>query len=74
MKKQILTLKRLVEIYNGGEKAALELANSILSEIPELTQRPEPIDIHAYEMLSWNNNFEASLDIPEDGRMLSSLK
>lgn len=64
-KKQILTLKRLAEISNGGEKAALEFANSILSEIPELTQRPETTDIHAYEMCSWNNHFEASLNIPE---------
>lgn len=64
-KKQILTLKRLAEISNGGEKASLELANGILSEMPELTQQPEPIDIHAYKMLSCNNHFEASLDISE---------
>ena len=64
-KKQILTLKRLAEISNGGEKAAFGFANSILSEMPELTQQPSPIDIYAYEMCSWNNHFEASLNIPD---------
>ena len=64
-KKQILTLQGLAEISKGGEKAALKLANSILSEMPELIQRPSPIDIYAYEMCSWNNHFEASLNIPD---------
>lgn len=72
-KKEILTIKRLAEISNGGEKAALEFANNILSEIPELTKRPEPIDIYAYRMLSWNNHFEASLDIPEVSEKIRKL-
>lgn len=72
-KKQILTLKRLAEISNGGEKASLELANSILSEMPELTQQPEPIDIHAYKMLSCNNHFKASLGIPEESEKIRKL-
>ena len=64
-KKQILTLKRLAEISNGGEKAALELANSILSETPEFTQRPNPLDIHVCEKLSWNYHLKANFDIPK---------
>lgn len=72
-KKQILTLKRLAEISNGGEKAALGFANSILSEVSELTQQPKAIDIHAYEMCSWNNHFEANLNIPEVSEEIRKL-
>lgn len=60
-KKQILTIKRLTEL---GEPKGYLLTGDI-PRIDGLTPSSEENPIACYKLSSWNNHYEASLNIPE---------